>query len=435
MYIHQGVPCGADVDLTTPIREGRIEITPVEGIDVPGGKRYALTRLNLSFEPFSVHRDCFGIGETRNYTEESVELARTVVFTATPADPGAFNFIIPKEDFEFYQTAIVNGAVESGYDRPSEDVTGTINYTLGTLKMKAMVATNVHFRAGIIDEHRAGSLTVDLMGTIAFPDADDDKIPDRVDNCVFGPNQDQAPVPTPTIRAPFTITHVSCARQDIGRATGDDTCDGGPLTITHDAPAVFTVGPNLVTWQAVDAKQRVATAKQVVTIVDTTDPIFTSVPPNVEMNNCGPASLGLPTAQDDCAGPVSVKSTAPAIFPVGTTAVMWTAIDASGNQSTAAQMVAVVDTVKPAVSCVAAGPPGGTFQVTAADACGTPILRLGTFVLAHGERITITETGKPGVTLVGTDGQYGIRHFYVGKGEAVITATDPSANVGSAMCQ
>ena len=217
LRVQQGVPCAADVDLTTPIIGGRIEITPVEGVDVAGGKRFALTRLNLSFAPFSVTRDCLGFGETRNYTEESVELGRTVAFTATPGDTDQFTFSIPKELFQFYQVAIVNGTLEAGYKRPSEDVTGAINYRLGTVKMHAVVATRVHFEAGcsifgcIINEDKDGALTVDLLGTIVFPDADGDKIPDRIDNCLFGPNNDQTPVPTPIIRPPFNLTHVSCA--------------------------------------------------------------------------------------------------------------------------------------------------------------------------------------------------------------------------------
>jgi antitoxin (DNA-binding transcriptional repressor) of toxin-antitoxin stability system len=73
--------------------------------------------------------------------------------------------------------------------------------------------------------------------------------------------------------------------------------------------------------------------------------------------------------------------------------------------------------------------------VSATDACAAPILRLGSFVLAEGERIKINVTGQPGVRLVGVVGPDRIRHFQVGKGEAVITATDPSSNVTTVVCQ
>jgi len=63
------------------------------------------------------------------------------------------------------------------------------------------------------------------------------------------------------------------------------------------------------------------------------------------------------------------------------------------------------------------------------------VIRLGTFILANGERVKITEVGKPGITFIGTVGADRIRHFHVGKGQGVITATDPSNNVGSALCR
>jgi hypothetical protein len=132
---------------------------------------------------------------------------------------------------------------------------------------------------------------------------------------------------------------------------------------------------------------------------------------------------------------VTFKDNAPKSFGTGKTVVTWTMTDASGNTSIEHQTVTVTDTVPPTVSCVPAGPPGGTFQVAASDACDTPTIRLGTFVLANGERIKINETGHSGVTLVGTVGPDHIRHFQVGKGQAVITATDASGNVGSAVCR
>jgi hypothetical protein len=442
LRVQQGVPCADDVDLTTPITGGRIELTPGEGIDVGGGnKKFGLARLNLFFESFTVHRECLLIGETRSYTEITADLSRTVTFTATPAGPGVYTFTIPSEEFEIYQASLQNGIPDAAFKKPSEDVTGTIDFTLGTVQMHAEIATRILFQAGctdlgcIINEEHDGLLTVDVSGPIVFPDVDADGVPDRTDNCRFTPNPTQATVATPVVSPPFAITVNSCADHRIGRAIASDVCDGGPVTLTNNAPATFAVGPNTVIWTAEDQLHRVATASQIVTVVDTTDPLFTSVPPDVSMNNCGPATLGLPTATDDCAGTVGFTNNAPPIFLVGMTPVTWTATDASGNTATATQHVTVVDTVAPAVSCVADSPTGETFRVSATDACAAPILRLGSFVLAEGERIKINVTGQPGVRLVGVVGPDRIRHFQVGKGEAVITATDPSSNVTTVVCQ
>ena len=74
-------------------------------------------------------------------------------------------------------------------------------------------------------------------------------------------------------------------------------------------------------------------------------------------------------------------------------------------------------------------------MVTAFDSCPAPIIRLGSFVIAKGETIKINRTGQPGVRLLNDVSSDNLRHFQVGKGEAVITATDPSGNVGTALCR
>jgi len=207
------------------------------------------------------------------------------------------------------------------------------------------------------------------------------------------------------------------------------------VTVTNYAPSLFAVGATVVTWTAHDEKSRTSTATQTVTVVDTTPPIFTFIPPDITMNNCGPAALGVPAATDDCAGSPTFTNNAPAIFLVGTTPVTWTARDASGNTALATQMVTVHDLVPPTVACVPDGPPGGTFRVTGIDACGAPTIRLGSYVLANGEHIKINETGQAGVRLVNLIGPEQIKHFHVGEGEAVITATDGSGNVATAICR
>jgi len=73
--------------------------------------------------------------------------------------------------------------------------------------------------------------------------------------------------------------------------------------------------------------------------------------------------------------------------------------------------------------------------VSGLDACGAPVLRLGSYVIANGETIKIGLTGRPGVQLINDVSNNNIRHFQVGKDEAVITATDGSGNVTSVVCR
>jgi hypothetical protein len=442
LRVVQDVPCDDDVDTTTPVTAGRLELTPTDGFAVVGGKLFTLTRANLTFAGFSVTRSCLGFDRTRTYGDIGVQLAKAVSFTAaSTGTPGVYAVTIPKSGFEITYATIVNGDLETGTKNPSQDVTGTIDLALGTVSMHVVLATKVHFEAGctifgcIINETDDGSLTANLAGTIAFPDTDADGVPDRTDNCRFTANPDQTPVPTPVVTAPANITLASCLDRDFGFAAAADVCDATPVTVTNNAPVQFALGPNTVTWTGTDGLSRTATANQTVTIVDTTDPTFTFVPLDIAMNDCGPANLGQATATDDCAGTVAITNNAPPKFFVGTTPVTWTATDVSANSTTATQNVTVVDTVPPTVSCVATNPTGSSFTVSAYDSCtSAPVIRLGSYVLSDGETIMINETGQPGVRLVNAISSDGVRHFQVGKGEAIITATDESNNVGSVAC-
>jgi len=77
----------------------------------------------------------------------------------------------------------------------------------------------------------------------------------------------------------------------------------------------------------------------------------------------------------------------------------------------------------------------GFYKVGAADICTPSTIMLGSFVLANDETIKITQTpGKSGVTLVNTMGPLQIKHFLVGPGDAVITATDAAGNTASVTC-
>jgi hypothetical protein len=54
-------------------------------------------------------------------------------------------------------------------------------------------------------------------------------------------------------------------------------------------------------------------------------------------------------------------------------------------------------------------------------------------VLNDGEQIKIEETGQGGVTFI--DVVSGLRHFHVGKGQAVVVATDSAGNTTTAVCR
>jgi hypothetical protein len=441
LRIQQSLPGTCDnVDQNTPITSGRLELSPAEGIDVPGGKQLTLTRAVATFAPFTIERHCMAQDVVKNYSQVAVQLNRSAAFTAVATGPDTYAFTIPKASVEFFESSLINGEVQPGYMQPKEDVTGTIDLAQRIFSMQVRIATKVHIEFGCIphvgcaiNDDYGGTLTASFTGTIVLPDSDGDGVIDQSDNCRFYPNPDQSPVATPRVTAPAPVTLASCLDSAIGAASAADLCDARPLSVASNAPLQFAIGGNVVTWTAQDSKGRTGTAAQTVTVVDTTAPAFTFVPLDITRNNCGPVDLGTPAAADDCAGTPTFTNNAPAIFLKGVTAVTWTAKDVSGNQATAAQSVTVFDTVPPEISCV---PTTGSFyRVVAVDAClGAIDIRLGTHVLAPGEVIKIEETGSPGIRLVNVLGPGGERHFLVGRGEAVITAADDSGNVASTSC-
>ena len=438
LKIEQDIPCG-HVSRTPAVTGGEIVLTPAEGIDVAGNKLFALTQLTVFFANFTASGSCGPFGETDNYTGVGAQLAHAVAFTAVPSGGGVYTFTIPKTDFLLQVADFINGSIEHSLKKPNADVTGSIDLTNGTLSMHVVTAQTIHFEAGcfiacVIDEDDDGTMTTDVAGTIVFPDTDHDGVPDRSDNCRFVANADQSPVPTPTITAPPNVTLHSCLDHHLGIANAADVCDGGPVTVSNNAPAQFLTGPNTVKWTAVDGKSRSADAFQTVTIVDTTNPTFTFVPLDIHVFDCGPVALGAATAIDDCAGIPTITNNSPGYFYVGTTVVTWKATDLAGNFNTATQNVIVVDTVPPTVACTPTSPLGTAFIVTGFDACGEPVLTLGSYVIGNGEQIKIEEVGQAGIRLQNSVGKDGIRKFFVGKGQGVILATDGSGNTSTAAC-
>jgi uncharacterized repeat protein (TIGR01451 family) len=157
------------------------------------------------------------------------------------------------------------------------------------------------------------------------------------------------------VPAPMTIeqSSQSGASFSVSIPTAADNCSGS-VVVSSNAPAAFPPGPTTVTFTARDAAGNNATAATTVTVVDTTPPTFSGVPPPITVEQTGPSGTSLvvpkPTANDSVSGAVTVSSNAPAMFPPGVNTVTFTARDAAGNTAITATTVTVVDTVSPALA-------------------------------------------------------------------------------------
>jgi hypothetical protein len=131
------------------------------------------------------------------------------------------------------------------------------------------------------------------------------------------------------------------------------TDDSGTTTVTNNAPALFPIGTNIVTWVAYDPSGNSNTCSQLVIVRDTEPPTIAcpaDVMVSADAGQCHASGvvLGTPVASDN-SGNVSVTNNAPALFPVGTNTVTWTAYDPAGNISVCIQTVIVRDSNPPVI--------------------------------------------------------------------------------------
>ncbi len=155
----------------------------------------------------------------------------------------------------------------------------------------------------------------------------------------------------PTVTAPANVRQEAIPDGNAIQLLEPIANDIYSMTITNDAPELFMPGQTTVTWSVEDASQNTATARQTVTITDTTPPVI-EAPPDLILEassvSGNTADIGVAVA-DDIVGVLSVSNDAPAAFPYGLTVVTWNATDGQ-NSAAATQMVTVIDTTPPEIT-------------------------------------------------------------------------------------
>ena len=151
-------------------------------------------------------------------------------------------------------------------------------------------------------------------------------------------------------------------------------------------------------------------------------PVSGPVPADVTVEQTSrdgtPVNLSAPTVSDLCDANPTVTNNAPAVFPLGTTVVTWTATDHSGNVATTTRTVTVVDTtpptlVVPADITVEQATAAGTvvnFTCTATDVCDAQV-----DIVCNPPSGTVFPLGVTTVTCTATDdsGNQTVKSFTV----------------------
>ena len=152
------------------------------------------------------------------------------------------------------------------------------------------------------------------------------------------------------------------------------------------------------------------------TIVDNINPTITAPTGVTAYTNVGCQAVGVDLgnliATDNCTI-ATITNNAPLFFPLGTTSVLWTVVDASGNSSTITQSVTIVDTLKPSII------PPNNIEIAANTGCGASEVSIGNAIVNDNCGVASISNDAPVV-------------FVAGINIVTWTVTDNSGNISTA---
>ena len=131
---------------------------------------------------------------------------------------------------------------------------------------------------------------------------------------------------------------------------------------TSDASDTYPLGTTTVTWTVTDGSGNTANCSMDVTVTDTEDPSIAcsaDVAVNSDPGICeAQVTITAPSSGDNCSVASVVNdyngtSDASDVYPLGTTSVIWTVTDGSGNTSSCSMDVTVTDAEAPSIACSA----------------------------------------------------------------------------------
>ncbi|WP_461442523.1 HYR domain-containing protein [Maribacter sp.] len=246
-------------------------------------------------------------------------------------------------------------------------------------------ATTFEFNesSGLLAKDGAGNGIVEGQNTILVFVADKDHVQfpnsgamDMITFTVTLP--DTTP---PTITCPDNIVvdndaGVCGAVVAFSAPVGEDNLPGA-ITRQVDGPSsgdTFPIGETTVTFEVEDAAGNKEQCSFTVTVNDTEAPKV-MCPPNISVTSLDGSSIpiadiGMATASDNCGGVLSVtgvikgtNNAIPAVFPVGTTIIVWSTVDEASNVGLCEQSITVnytPSTAKDITAFTLAGQVGAT---------------------------------------------------------------------------
>jgi len=209
-------------------------------------------------------------------------------------------------------------------------------------------------------------------------------------------------------------------------ANAFDEVDGVIATIINDAPAVFPLGTNTVTFSATDSDGNTGTAQRTVTVADQTEPVITQLGlPSITINVGGIFIDPGATASDNVDGdltPAIVSAGSVSTGVVGLYTLTYDVSDTVGNAAVqVTRSVSVQDSGAPVVT------PSTNITVVATDANGTAASDPAIMAFLAGASAIDAVEGP--VATITNDAP---TQFPLGVTTVTFSATDSSSNTGQA---
>ncbi|MBK6932233.1 MAG: hypothetical protein IPH12_15770, partial [Saprospirales bacterium] len=204
------------------------------------------------------------------------------------------------------------------------------------------------------------------------------------DNCGNTATAEQALVVQDLTPPVFTFIPVNAtvnceAIPSLGTPLATDNCDGNVAItfagITQNSGNCASGGTVVRRWIAADNCGNTALAEQLLTVQDTTKPVFTQTPANVTVSCESVPAPGTPIATDNCTttvdilydGQVRTDGSCPDTY---TLTRQWTAVDVCGNTVSTRQVITVRDLIAPVFTSV---PAYITVDCESVPAAGSPV--------------------------------------------------------------
>ncbi len=289
---------------------------------------------NCSFPSvISTHQSgfCFRTGVTTvNYTATDANQNRSVCsFTVTIINPCANDTIKPR--FERCPSNIVIGSLDT-----CSRAQWATPYAVDNCSIPSVIASHSSgfcFRTGVTavtytaTDAKGNKGTCTFTVTVTNPCVND-TIKPTIYNCPTNITKETPDTATIiTWRTPVAI----------------DNCGAATLTASPQSGSAFNVGTTTVIYTATDSKGNqsrcsfTVTVRRVITTCsnDTIAPVFANCPVDVSVSTASMSAIAQwtpPTATDNCSTPSVFSNFRPgASFPIGTTAILYSATDRSRN--------------------------------------------------------------------------------------------------------